>query len=498
MPRTVSQDTLTLPEDSARQVLLVQAFDTAPVSQGVWTAQDRAWATRLTRETVPAGTPPAQLLAERARHALQRLQPRHAGVATTLARRLGGPAWLLGAALLGVAVGLLMDAIGSSQRINLLAPPVWGVIAWNLLVVLGSVFGSVLGSVLGAVLPLPQVLRWPQAPRRWLAARLAGSGVATQGQSDGAGAALRAFQPQWLQAAVPLTAARAALVLHVGALALALGLIGSLYVRGMVLDYRAGWQSTFLEPAQVQAVLGSLLAPASQLTGIAVPDVPALAAMRTGPETPASASAAPWIHLYAAMLTLCVLLPRSLLALWAALRAAWLARRLPLPVGALYFQRLLHELRGDAGHVHLRPHGAAPSVAVLAGAKALLAAVLGDAVQLSTAPVVSYGQEDSVPPAPAGSTLQLLLADLAATPEDDTHGRLLQSARTAAPGVPVLLLVDEAAFAARFASLPSRLAERRAAWQRWADTHHTRLLLADLSQPLQPAALAALQAALSH
>ncbi len=202
--------------------------------------------------------------------------------------------------------------------------------------------------------------------------------------------------------------------------------------------------------------------------------------------------------MYAAMLTLCVLLPRSLLALWAALRAAWLARRLPLPVGALYFQRLLHELRGDAGHVHLRPHGAAPSVAVLAGAKALLAAVLGDAVQLSTAPVVSYGQEDSVPPAPAGSTLQLLLADLAATPEDDTHGRLLQSARTAAPGVPVLLLVDEAAFAARFASLPSRLAERRAAWQRWADTHHTRLLLADLSQPLQPAALAALQAALSH
>ena len=129
MPPTVSQDTLNLPEASARQVLLVQAFDTVAEAEGVWTAQDRAWATRLTRETVPAGTPPAQLLAERARHALQRLQPRHPGVAATLARRLGGPAWLLGAALLGVAAGLLMDAIGSSQRINLLAPPVWGVIA---------------------------------------------------------------------------------------------------------------------------------------------------------------------------------------------------------------------------------------------------------------------------------------------------------------------------------------------------------------------------------
>ena len=480
--------TLTLDEDSARRVLLVQAFDLGCVADGLWTTQDRAWATRLTRETVPAGTPAAQLLAERSRHALQRLQPRHAALAHTLARRLGGPVWLLGAALLGAAVGLLVAAIGGSQRINLLAPPVWGVIVWNLLV------------CVGLLLPWPKALSWPQAPRRWLGTWLAGRMGAGKGAGEDAGAApaLQAFQAQWLQTVAPLLAARAALVLHVAALALALGLIGSLYVRGLVLDYRAGWQSTFLEPAQVQAVLSTLLAPATALTGVAVPDVQAVAALRTGPEAPASASAAPWIHLYVAMLAMFVLLPRGLLALWAALRATWLARRLPLPAGTLYFQRLLHELRGDAGHVHLRPHGAPPTPAALACAKALLAGVLGDAVQLTAAPAVRYGNEDIALPAPAGVTLQMLLADLAATPEDDTHGRFLQALRKAAPGVPVALLVDEAAFAARFATLPARLAERRAAWQRWADAQETRLLLADLSQPPHLATLAAMQAVLMH
>jgi hypothetical protein len=482
----VSHANLTLDENTARRVLLVQAFDLGCVAGGLWTPQDRDWATRLTRETVPAGTPAGPLLAERAHHALQRLQPRHPPVAATLAQRRGGPVWLLAAALLGAAIGLLADAIGSSQRINLLAPPVWGVIVWNLLV------------VLGLLLPWPLALRWPQAPRRWLATLLAGRVGAGKAADGGLGAAapLQAFQALWLQAAAPLLAARTALLLHVAALALALGLIASLYMRGLVLDYRAGWQSTFLEPAQVQVALRTLLAPATALTGIVVPGVPDLAALRTGPDAPATGPAGLWIHLYVAMLAAFVLLPRGLLALWAALRVAWLVRRLPLPGGTLYFQRLLHELRGDAGHVHLRPHGAPPTPAALAGAKVLLAGVLGDAVQLSAAAAVSYGNEDTPPPAPAGVTLQMLVADLAATPEDDTHGRFLQSLRRAAPGVPVVLLVDEAAFAARFATLPARLAERRAAWQRWAGAQDTRLLLANLSRPPEPATLAALQAVL--
>ena len=63
--------------------------------------------------------------------------------------------------------------------------------------------------------------------------------------------------------AAPLATARIALCLHAAAATLALGLMGGMYLRGLVLDYRAGWQSTFLQADTVQAVLSTALAPAT-------------------------------------------------------------------------------------------------------------------------------------------------------------------------------------------------------------------------------------------
>ncbi|MDP3084155.1 MAG: hypothetical protein Q8N44_10760, partial [Rubrivivax sp.] len=58
-----------LAEDQARRVLMVQAFETSAADDALWTAEDRAWASRLARQTAGADAAPAQLLAERARHA---------------------------------------------------------------------------------------------------------------------------------------------------------------------------------------------------------------------------------------------------------------------------------------------------------------------------------------------------------------------------------------------------------------------------------------------
>ena len=145
--------------------------------------------------------------------------------------------------------------------------------------------------------------------------------------------------------------ARAAVMLHLAAAALAAGLIGGMYLRGLVLDYRAGWQSTFLEAPAVHAVLQPLLAPATAVTGIAIPSVDTLAAQRVGPDGRGSADAAPWIHLYAAMLALFVVGPRLLLALVAALQSWWLARRWALPWQDAYFQRLMREHRGGQARI---------------------------------------------------------------------------------------------------------------------------------------------------
>ncbi len=468
----------TFDEDSARRILLVQAYDASPPDNPLWTPEDRVWATRLAIETTPADAPPARFVQERARHALQRLLPRDPAGARLLERLLWRGRWLalavVGAGLLGIA----MDAIGGSQHINLLAPPIWAVIAWNLLVYLA--------------------LLWPRRPdpgrwrglRAWLARRVGGR--------TGAGDVLPAYGSAWARASMPLLLARSALLLHAAAAALALGLVGGLYLRGLVLDYRAGWQSTFLGPAQVRAALALLLAPASAVTGIAVPDAAAMQALRIGPDAAPVASAAPWLHLYAATLGLFVIAPRTLLALAAGWRARWLARRLPLPLADPYFQRLLRQWCGDAARVQVLPHGAAPTWSTLAGLKEVLAAGLGPSLQMQATDAVTYGDEDragALAP-PPGTTLRVLLVDLAATPEDEVHGRFVRVLRDTAPAIPLLLVADESAWRARFGGLPERLAERRAAWQRWADAQALGFVGVALDRPDLAQAEPALERAL--
>ncbi|HSM21363.1 MAG TPA: DUF2868 domain-containing protein, partial [Rubrivivax sp.] len=300
----------------------------------------------------------------------------------------------------------------------------------------------------------------------------------------------------------PLAVARAALLLHLAAAALAAGLVAGLYLRGLVLDFRVGWQSTFLDAATVQAVLSTLLAPAVAVTGIAVPDAAALEALRVGPEGAAMASAAPWIHLYAAMLGLFVVLPRLALAVWSAARSHWLSRHVALPKDDPYFQRLLRDHRGGTPRVQLLPHGAAPTAQAALGLRALLAQVLGPGLQLTVADATPYGSEEAaekLAPEP-DATLRLALVDLGATPEEDTHGRFLQALRQAAPGVPLLLLADSSDFDRRFAATPARGAERRAAWQQLAESHGAAWAAAALNGQAgaDESAAAALEAALSR
>jgi hypothetical protein len=469
-------------EDTARRVLLVQAFDASPASNPLWTPEDRTWATRLARESTVKGGGTTAFFSDRAHHALQRLLPRDAVATRLLQRRFWKPAWVLLAALGGGLLGLLVDNIGSSQRINLLAPPVWAVVLWNAIVYLG---------LLVALLPSGWE-RWAHRLRDVMSQRMVGR-VAAPG-------VLHSFQQAWMRVAAPLMQARAATVLHVAAAALALGLVGSLYVRGLVLDYRAGWQSTFLDAPQVHTVLSTLLGPVSALTGVALPDVAVVQALRTLPDAPpavaAATSAAPWIHLYAALLMVAVVLPRSVLALWSAWRAHRLAKHLPLPLHEPYFQRLQRDWQGGAAHVQVLPHGAAPSAAAVAGLRRVLVASLGEPLGLTLSPAVAYGEEDHAASPPPQTSLCVLLIDLATTPEPDTHGRLIQAQRVAAPALPLVLCSDETALRTRFANLPTRMAERRTAWQGFAAAQGLGWLSVDLAQPDVPAADAALQRAL--
>lgn len=350
-------------EDEARQVLLLQARESSAdhldPGASTWTAEDRSWATRQAVSAVGEQATPERLVLARTALALQRLLPKDAAARAWLQRRVWHPAWAVLAAVLGLVAGLAVDQLGPPQRVNLLAPAVWAVVAWNALV------------YLALVLPSP----W-RGLRGWLAQRFQRGDEAVSGL--------------WARHAAPLTLNRLALVLHLAAAALAVGLMAGLYLRGLVLDYRAGWQSTFLDASAVQAALNLLLAPAQWLTGIHVPEV---APLRLGPGIDAQASAAPWIHLLAATLAWAVVLPRLLLAGLAARRAQGLARRFPLPLDTPYFEAL---------HPLMRPERS-PQVRLLWWAHPQAPAVQLFGVPVSSAGVASNSQGGDLADGQAGT-----------------------------------------------------------------------------------------------
>jgi hypothetical protein len=363
-------------EATAGEVLLLRAYESNGFAP--WTETDRAWASRTALQAVGADAPAEAFLAARAQVALRKLEAFDPVLARWRAWRPWRVEWLLLAAVAGFAVGVLVDRIGGTQRINLLAPPVWAAIAWNLAVY--------------AWLALRQLRRRaaPGGLRRTLAAGLRRWRLRAVAQGAAPSQAVwQAFATDWAARSLPLQAARIALALHVAAAALALGLIAGLYLRGLVLDYRVGWESTFLDTGSVQRLLSVLLASATALSGIALPDTAGLQALRVPQAEGAAASAAPWIHLYALQLLLLVVLPRLALALAAAWRARRGQRHFALPLDEPYFQRLRWLQRGGSIPVRVWPHAHTPAAPALAAAQRLFTRVCGDGVQWQVAPTVA-------------------------------------------------------------------------------------------------------------
>ena len=486
-------------EAAAREITLLQAFETAQPPSPSWGDDDRAWANRVALEAAGAGAAPDEFIALRARHALQRLAPRERQAARWLAQPRWRVSAVAGLAAVAFGLGLLADSLGAGQRINLLAPPLWGVLAWNALVYLGLLVAAAVVAV-RRVAGREAVAAPPGLVKCGLQA-LAGLGRGAP--AGGAGnAAWSRFARLWAARGAPLAALRVGVALHVAAAALALGLIAGLYARGLVLDYRVAWQSTFLASPVAHAVVAGVLAPASKLAGIGLPDAAGVAALQvTAADAGSGAPAGPWIHLFALTLALFVVLPRAVLAFGGAARAGWRARHFRLPLDDDYFQRLVRLQRGGAAEVQVWPYAFAPSPQAVLGLRALLAEALGNKVGLQIAPVVAFGAEDDpVVPLPGMPSHALAWFDLGATPEAEHHARFARQLAASVPaGASVLVLVDEAAFQRRFGrAAPERLAQRRDAWRQLGDNLGTVPVFADFESIDTRLAEAALQAALAR
>jgi hypothetical protein len=434
-----------------------------------WREADAAWASAEARRAVGESDDRATakaFLVARAQLAQRRLTERDAAWRAPLQGSAGAPpAWrwllLIGAGLMAALI--VGNVLGPSRRINLLAPPVLLLLVWNLVVY------ALLAAASG------------RGPSAWLAQAIerARMGISGRGLPAPLVAARARFAAEWALATRGVQQPRVAAVLHLAAALLALAVVASMYVVGLAFDYRAGWDSTWLDAEAVQRILATVLAPASALSGIALPDATELARLRFA-EGSIGERAGRWIHLYAVTLAMLVIAPRLALAAWAGWRARRAALALALPLDEPYFRALLRDGPQRPRPVTVLPYSYTLGAVQQAALARALVAAIGAGAQPHLAPSLPLGAEDDLKshlPGDLAPDVAVLFA-AGATPERESHGAFVRALLAALPrGAQLAVLVDESGLrqhAGRASDAELRLTQRRAAWQR---------LLHDLSLP---------------
>ncbi|RKJ95194.1 DUF2868 domain-containing protein [Alicycliphilus denitrificans] len=322
-----------------RSVTLAQAIEHADgertlVSQTEWDEATRQ-AVEAARGRGVQRVGVADVVLDRAAAVVARAAGRDATVAA-LQQPGASARWLArGLPLAALLLGLALDRIANAHRVDLLSPPLLAVLGWNI-----AIYALLLwrawrrpGKERGLLAPLQHWVLRRQLPggraaRRGLAARIAAD-----------------FYARWSALTLGRFAQQAACVLHLCAAAWAAGIALSLLLRGLVVSYRFGWESTFLDAAQVHAIVGLLFAPLTLLFGLAPFSLADIAATQNFAGEGAAGSR--WVWMYVGLLALVVVLPRLLLAAWAGWRQARLARQCTLDVQGSGFDTLRQALPGD-------------------------------------------------------------------------------------------------------------------------------------------------------
>ena len=478
-------------EQVARCVVLVRSIENADTGHEVLSEDDRKYASRSARElaawqAADSKGPATQehFLQQRSEQILKRLSERTPAFAAFQKRGLGLPGFWAALPVLALFAGALLDRIADPHRVDLLSAPLLFIIGWNLLVYLA-------------------LLAWALVPGRktgrktgWagpgMLQRLSVGKAALPRKLPGALArGLANFTDEWATLSEALTRARLSRTVHLAAAAFALGAVLSLYGRGLLSQYVAGWESTFLDAAQVHTLLSWLFTPALLvfpfLEGFSLADIQAL---RFTASTPAGGGER-WVHLYGATILLLVVLPRLLLAAFAGWRAHRMAKHFPLDLEQPYFRKLADSIgAGTPALLRVLPYSYTLDEARDRGLWAIAASALGAQARVQLQPSSAYGIEPKealrdTALDEAGVTVTAVLFSLSATPEKENHGAFLDFlSKHVRRGVAVL--VDESPLVERIGDQQgnaARVAERTALWRQFCSFHGTSATFVNLLQP---------------
>lgn len=332
----MEESKFSLDEAGARRLVLVRAIEEADTQGKLLSEVEREQlelqALQATRAGSPGGQPDLrQYLQHRAAKVLEAVRNRNPQLAA-LQEPEPWRRWLLWALPLGACVlGAALDRIDNPQQVNMLSPPLLGVLFWNLV----AYAVLLLGALRPAAAQVPRVVGVLQ---RWLARAPAPGRRTGRLRAD----VLSGFHQHWLRATGGQQLWWGKTLLHLTAAGWALGLALSIMLGGLVRQYRVGWESTLLELEHVHAFLRVLFAPVVALLpfdGFSAADLQRMA-FGSGAAVGVD-EARRWVWMYLALLAIVVVLPRLALAAWAAWRRERLGRAVAIDLREPYFVELL-------------------------------------------------------------------------------------------------------------------------------------------------------------
>ncbi|CDG80672.1 DUF2868 domain-containing protein [Janthinobacterium agaricidamnosum] len=474
-------------EHIARDVVLVRAIETADQKREVLSDDDRMYASRSAKELAHWQASGKQsevttddFLQQRSEQIIKRLVERIPAFATFAKRRNGLNTLTMTLPLLALLLGFGLDRITDPHRVDLLSAPLLLIIAWNVLVYLGLL----------AWLCIPS-RQMNAAKAGWVRRLSVGKAALPRKLPHALSAGLLAFMAEWAQLSARLNGARLSRMIHVSAALFAIGAMLSLYARGVLSQYAAGWESTFLDASQVHDLLSVLFAPALSLFHLQGFSLAEVEALRFGSGAVSPEGGARWVHLYAATLLLLVVVPRIVLALISNWQAQRLATTFPLDLEQPYFRKF-NETMGTVtgGVLRVLPYSFSVDEARDKGLAAIAVTLFGEQARLMLRPSTAYGEEPQEVLADtrlndSEVNLTAVLFNLTATPEKENHGAFLDYlVRQSARGIAVL--IDVSNFLERVGSQPdakARLAERVALWQQFCHFHRAPATIVDLIDP---------------
>ncbi|MBA3771603.1 MAG: DUF3482 domain-containing protein [Ramlibacter sp.] len=337
-----------LDELTARRVLLAQAIESADTQGSLLSNVERDQIDRQARHDAGSAGEERQAIAPehfidvRAQRVLTVVQGRNPALGA-MQEPGSWAAWVAaGTPLAALVLGVLTDVIANPHRVDLVSLPLLGIVAWNLVMYLVLIVGWVVARRSGRRPFLADLGRWTDGAR---AMRRRSGNLQSQVSA--------LFHLRWYQATQSLHVQRCKRVLHLAAAGWAVGIAVSLLTRGLVVEYRVGWESTFLGAGQVHAILSLLRLPALLLFPFEPFSVQEVAALQF---SQGGSAGERWVYMYVSLLLVLVVMPRALLAAAAYTRERILARKVPVDMGDAYFQRLASLLKSARVHLGLVAH----------------------------------------------------------------------------------------------------------------------------------------------